>query len=113
MALTPTQLMSTPDHMIAWLKILPRDHVVTEDMMNAHACLGTRFLRAHGHNAEVIFFAGFMLDENGVDIPDSGFRVCRPVGRALMALSDIQEKKPSPITAGVALRELRKVKRKV
>ena len=104
LSMTPAELMADPAHMIAWLKILPPNHVVAENMRDANFCLGTRFLRAHGHaTAYVIFNFG------GVD--DQYFDVCAVIERALLNL--VGNEREGAITAAVALRAFARAKRQI
>jgi hypothetical protein len=104
---SPADLMADPIHLLKWLRILPPNHVCADDMLSSDHCLGTRFLRAHGHaDAHVIFSHGIVMDENE-RITDR-FTVARPIYRALYELAEVDRTKLKPITADLALKTLRR-----
>lgn len=115
LSMTPTQLMGDPAHMIAWLKILPPQHVVSECMVQADRCLGARFLHAHGHtDARVMFDYGYRVsridgDLTSSPIVGSNFHVHPILEKALLRMADLED--DTPITVARALRAITWAKR--
>lgn len=90
--LTAAELMSTPDHIIAWLRTLPPGQVVTRDMGDCEACLGANFLRAQGYPDAIWLITMGSAEGKGIGCPMS---VWSPLYDLMMLRN--------PITAAQAL----------
>jgi hypothetical protein len=104
---SPAELMATPDSMLAWLRILPKDHVVAGDMYDTTSCLGVRFLTAWGHQVQIGFEVGVWTHDGWSEC----FLIGEVLSRALHALAEDQDRLDRPPTADQARRAILKARR--